>query len=220
MALFSNAKTIETKAPAKSAKKLEVQLAGLQQVAEIDALMKALAGAKVALEQDVKAQAFTEFMSLASNGTRPESFRGVEGDASASVELRKRSTMSSLSEDEVALLSKYGLKAEKMIATPKLFGINPAYAENTELLLKVEAALADIVPEDFIVVQEEKSKFVVADAVIEGAFRSKAPREVIEAVTVLALKPKLEHTDIAAIIDHVKGLITVPTTVAAAAKVA
>ena len=211
--MFKNAKAVEAPAkPAAKKAKTEIQLADLLQVAEIDALMKALASAKVALDSTVKAEAFTEFMTMAADGSRPESFRGVDGIASASVELRKRSTMSALSDDEVALLTKYGLKVEKMIATQKLFGINPKHAENEALLEKVEAALKDIVPEDFIVVQEEKSKFVVADSVIEAAFKSKAPREVIEAVTVLALKPKLEVTDIAAIIENVKDLITVPAT--------
>jgi len=220
MAMFKNAKTIEAPAAPSKAKKLEIHLTGLKQVAEIDALIKALSSVQISFKADVEAQAFTEFMTLAADGTRPESFRGFEDDASASVELRKRSTMSALSEDEVALLAKHGLKAEKMIATPKLFGINPKHAENTELLEKVEAALANIVPEDFIVVQEERSKFVVADSVIEAAFKSKAPREVIKMVTTFAVKPKLEHTDIANIIEHVKDLITVSPATTAAVKVA
>jgi O-acetyl-ADP-ribose deacetylase (regulator of RNase III) len=215
--MFKNATVISPKAPAASKKstKQEIALTGLLQLAELDAAIKALGGMKEALEQSVKAQAFDEFMDMAADGTRPESFRGVEGIASASVEMRKRSTNSALTESEVALLEAHGLKAEKVIATPKLFGINPKHAENTELLAAVEAALADIVPEDFIVIQEERSKMVVGDAVIEQAFKSKSPREVIQAVTTMALKPKLETTNIEAILADVRGMLATAPVAAA-----
>lgn len=211
--MFKNAAVLTKPAPAAAKKtKDEIALAGLEQLAELDAAIKALTGAKAAIEQTVKAAAFDEFMNLASNGKRPESFRGVDGNASASVEMRKRSTASALTDAEVELLAANGLTATKAISTPKLFGINPKHAENTELLARVEDALKDIVPEDFIVVQEERSKMVVADEVIEAAFRNKAPREVIATVTCMALKPKLNETNIEKILDDVRGMLaTTPT---------
>lgn len=207
MSMFANAKPVETKKPAgKKSAKQEVSLVGLQTMAEIDALMKALAGMKEAVEAGVKADAFDHFYSTA-DGKRPTSFRGVDGIASASVELRKRSTMSALSETEQALLTEHNVPFEKLIATQKLFGINPVYAEDTALLGKVETALSGIVPADFIVVQEERSKSVVTDATLDTAFAQRTPREVIQAITVLAVKPKLAVTDLVSIMDDVKKMI-------------
>ena len=209
MSLFKTAKaTAAPKAASKKSDKDEVALKGLQQLAEIDALMKALAGMKTTLEASVKADAFDHFFGVAqATAKRPDNFRGIDGIASASIEMRKRSTASALSEEEIALFEEHGLKVEKVVAVQKLFGINPAYASDDALLEKVSAAIESFVPADFIVVQEEKSKMVVGEATIEQAFADKAPREIIEAITVMAVKPKLETTDIAQIMDDVKALI-------------
>jgi len=207
--LFAAAgKVAAPKSPAKKADKAEVQLPGLQQLAEIDALMKALAGAKTSLEQEIKATAFQHFFDEAQEtAKRPDNFKGLDGIASASIEMRKRSTASALSEDEQKMFEANNLKFEKIVSVQQLFGINPAYASDDKLLQKVSAAIEKIVPADFIVVQEEKFKYVVGDETIEAAFKNKAPREIIEAVTVMAIKPKLESTDIATIIEDVKSLL-------------
>ena len=207
--LFAKAKTVApAKAATKKSTKDEVQLDGLQQLAEIDALIKALTAAKTTIEQSVKSDAFDHFFSLAqADAKRPENFRGIDGNASASIELRKRSTASALSDEEVALFEQHGLVVEKAVSVQKLFGINPAYASDDNLLEAVSNAIADIVPADFIVVQEEKSKNVVGDATMDKAFSIKAPREIIEAITVMAVKPKLANTDIAEILSNVKTLL-------------
>jgi hypothetical protein len=207
--LFANAKTVNpVKATKKSSTKNEVQIDGLKQLAEIDALMKALTAAKTTLEQSVKSDAFDHFFNEAQEtAKRPDNFRGIDGYASASVEMRKRATTSALSDEEVKMFEKYDLEVEKVVAVQKLFAINPSYASDDKLLQKVEEAIAQIVPVDFIVVQEEKSKNVVGEATIDKAFSSKAPREIIEAITVMAIKPKLETTDIGEIINSVKTLL-------------
>ncbi len=207
--LFGNAQPVVAKKVAgKKATKDEVQLVGLEQLTQIDALIKALSAAKLTLEADVKSAAFDHFFNEAqATAKRPDNFRGVEGDATASIEMRKRSTASALSDDEVALFESYDLVVEKSISVQKLFGINPAYAADDKLLSKVSEAISKFVPADFIVVQEEKSKNIVDEATIEKAFSIKAPREIIEAVTVMAIKPKLNNTDIGQIIDSVKTLL-------------
>ena len=209
MNLFNNAKPVDApKTPAKKADKAEVHLDNLQQLAELDALIKALSAVKANLDASVKAEAFNHFFNEAqAHAKRPDSFRGVDGTASASIEMRKRSTASALSEAEVTMLENGDLKVEKVIATQKLFGINPNYASDNNLLAKVSAALDGIVPADFIVVQEEKSKFVVGEATIEKAFAIKAPRGIIETLTVMAIKPKLETTDIGVIMENIRTLV-------------
>lgn len=209
--LFAKAKTISAP-PAKKAanKKDEVEISGLEQLAEIDALMKSLDTMRKSIAEDIKTQALDHFYKTAIViEKRPENFRGTEGIASASIELRKRSTASALNESEIALFEENGIPLEKVVATPKLFGINPIYAEDERLLERVSKALERIVPDDFIVVQEERSKTVVADSTIDDIFARirKLPRGVMDTVSVIAIKPKLETTDMKTIIEGLKSFI-------------
>lgn len=210
MGMFDKAKVV---APAKAPKKGKDQIAmpGIQQVAELDALIKSLTAIHATASANIKTAAMDKFIERA-NGKRPESFRGIDGSASASVECRKRGTNSPLNDEQVALLLANGLVAEKSISVNKMFGINPIYAEDTKLLEQVETALSDIVPEDFIVVQEEKFKHVVTDAVMDKAFKDNAPRAVLEIVSTLALKPKLDTIDIDAIMKNVRSMIKIEAT--------
>jgi len=208
--LFS--KAAATAEPKKAAKgksdKKEFVIDGLETLTQLDFVIKAATGIKASIEGPVKSTAMDIFMEeAAAHAKKPESFRGIDGKASASVELRKRSTASALSEDEVALLAKMGISAEQVILTQKLFGVNPKYAEDEKLLEKVSAAIEGIVPDDFFVVQEERSKMVVGDKALETAFSNKAPREVIEMMTTLALKPKLSNPDVVAIMDELKEVL-------------
>jgi hypothetical protein len=207
--LFKKAVALEAPIAAakKADKKEHVELKGLKELAEIDALIKSLSTIKASLEADVKGKGFDTFFEMAQNGKRPDSFRGTDGTASASVEMRKRSTASVLSDSEVDLLTSHGIKVEKKVTTQMLFAINPSYAADGELLEKVSEAISAIVPEDFIMVQEEKSSNVVSDETIEAAFAKRAPREVIKTITTMALKPKLETTDLKVILDDIKHYI-------------
>lgn len=204
MSMFANAKVVKA-AKAPKAGKVEVKMVGLQSLAEVDALIDALSALKTTLAAEVKSAAFEHFISVA-DGKRPDNFRGVEGIASASIELRKRSTTSPLGEAELALLAEHDIPAEKLVATQKMFGIDPKYTGDTALLDVVSAALEGKVPEDFIVVQEERSKTVVTDETLRVAF-SKNVRDVIAAVTVLAIKPKLDETDLGRIMDDLRAVI-------------
>lgn len=191
--MFSTAKKIEAKPTAKAKKeKLQVQLAGLSDLAKLDALIKAATAMKATIETDIKTAGFDKFMELA-GGTRPTSFEGTDGDATASVELRKRGTNSALNDDEVALLQEAGIVPFKQVVTNGLFAINPKYAEDKTLLGKVEKALGKIVPEDFIVQQEEVSKLVVSDEILDEAFRTAKAPAVLAVMTTMALKPKLSE---------------------------
>ena len=210
MSLFTKAQAQALPTAKKTAKsdKEEIHIEGLKQLAEVDALIKALTAVKVTLDASVKAEAFDHFFDTAqATAKRPDNFRGIDDYASASIELRKRSTASALSAEELEMFAKHKLAVEKVVSVQRLYGINPAYAANTTLLNKVSKAIAKIVPDDFIVVQEEQFKHVVNDATIDTAFKNKAPREIIEAITVMAIKPKLETTNIAAILDNVVMLL-------------
>lgn len=204
--LFATAQPV-TKKPAASAKKSDkdlIEMESLACYAQVDAVLKALEGVKETLSAKLKAEALPMFVERA-KGKKPESFRAVEGDASASMEMRKRTTRSALTPEEVEILEKFGVTTEKMVTTNKLFGINPKYAENMELLTKVSEAIGKIVPEDFIVVQEEVSTNVVADSTFEDAWRKGATSEIAQIVGTMAIKPKLEITDIKVLLKSVRA---------------
>ena len=195
MSIFAKAKTVQAK-PTAAAKKTkeEIAIAGIQQLAEMKAMAQSLEAAMKTIEGQVKDAGFEEFLNMKTN-TRPESFKGIDGLASCSVEMRKRGTNSALNLDEVEVLEKLGLKPFTQVVTTEMFGINPAYAADEKLMAKVSAALEKIVPEDFIVLQEGVSKKVVDDALCDAAFKM-APGEdratALRLVTTMALKPRLD----------------------------
>lgn len=207
MGMFKAAKTVATAKPAK-AEKLQVALPGLEQLAKINALMEALGGIQATLAAQCKEVGLDVLITEGNKiEKRPENFRGTDGIASASVELRKRASTSPLTPEQVALVELHGMKPFKQITTNKMYGINPVFAEDEKLLEAVEKALDGIVPDGFIVVQEEKSKMIVTDEMLDAAFKKGIPREVVETVSVMALKPKLDTTDINAILAEVSVLI-------------
>lgn len=216
--MFKDAQIIDP-TPKKKGKKGDepVSIKGLRQYAEVVALFKTLEGVKKTLEEDIKGQGFDVFFERIDGRSKPENFKGAEAGASASFEFRKRTTRSELSQDEIDLLKKFNVTVGEEELSRQMYGINPKYAGNNDLLGAVEAALKDIVPADFIVLQPRKVKYIVDDATVDSAFKLvDVPREVVEAVTTLAVKSKLDDTNIKTIIEQVKVLLGVdeekPTT--------
>lgn len=195
MSIFAKAKTVAAKPTAAAkVKKAEIEISGIQKLAEMKAMIASLEAASKTLEGEIKEAGFGEFLNMAGS-VRPESFKGVDGQASCSVEMRKRGTNSALNDAEVALLEKMGLKPFTQVITTEMFGINPIYAANDKLMEKVSKALEKIVPEDFIVLQEGVSKKVVDDALCDAAFKMPAGADrasAVRVVTTMALKPKLD----------------------------
>jgi hypothetical protein len=210
--MFSSAKAIAPAAPKKAkSTKAELPIAGLEELAMVDAFQKTLDGIRITLDRNVKGQALAHFVAhIERTGQRPESFRGIEGGASASLELRKRGSNLSLNDDQVALLAQHGIKAHREVIVPALYGINPTYAEDATLLSQVEAALAGIVPADFIVKQEERAKFTVTDEMLAEACAKKVPAEALGVLTVLGCKPKLQLTNMNRIMEFVRQLVMEP----------
>jgi len=209
MGMFDKPKTPDAPAPKKSAsKKEEVAVKGIEHLAMIHALTKTLETLGGTIEAEVKTIALDRFMAhIAATGQRPESFRGTEGIASAMLSLGRKASTTALTEAAIDLLRANGIEPEKAIITAEMFGINPAYAGDKVLLGKVEKALAKIVPEDFIILQPEVSKFVSTEEMLNTAISRKLPVDVIRTMTTLSCSPKLAVTDIAKIIDFVSSLV-------------
>ncbi len=217
--LFANAPV--AKAPPKTKVKNvkdEIEIAGVEDLAQLHAMIVTLGSVAEVLTAEVKGQMREIFIDKAVTlGKRPENFKGVEGVAVASCELRKRASTSALTEEQIKILATAGLPVGKEVAVPELFAINPAYATDTKLLEKVSRLIEKSVPADFIIKQAEISKTVVLDTTVEEAFKlgDKLTPEIFDIVGVLGFKPTLTTVNLGAIFDKMKKMI-LPATVTAA----
>lgn len=206
---FANAGKIAAapKAAAKKAKQT-TEVRGVEELAMVSALAKNLEAIAATLSADVKAQALARFMEhIKEKGTKPESFRGTEGNASASLEFRKKAANHPLSPEQVEILRAHSIEPERVDDIPELYAINPKYAGNPELMDKAEQLLRGALPDDFIVLQEARSKFIVSDATLAAACAGKLDAEVIQCVATLAVKPKLDIVNMPRILEFVSGLM-------------
>ena len=185
---------VKTEPKKKGKEKIQLQVSGLQQLTLLDALIKQASAMQATLKADINAAGFDKFVSLSGQAERPSSFEGVDGSSTASVEVRKRSSGSVLTDDEVKVLTDAGIESQTKVIQPHLFAINPKYATDESLLAKVEKALSKIVPEDFISQQLEVSRKVVSDEMLDNAFRKGASEQVLAILTTMALKPKLNES--------------------------
>jgi len=209
--MFANAKTLAATPTAKAkSKKEEIELSGLEDYALIDALIKNLEALKSGIEDQVKSDAKELFLIAADKSNKkPANFRGVDGSAEASVELRKRSTRSTLTEEEIAELELAGIPIEKIEDVTETFVINPAYVNNSALLGKIETAMKKVkgLPEDFIMKQEGQVRFVVSDETVDAVFTRNLARKFLDKVCLVALKPKLENPNLKAAIKLAEKFI-------------
>lgn len=205
--MFAKPKTVQTIAPTATKKTKESaadQVAGFEEVAAIDACIKALDGLKKLkagiLQSKLRAQLVAE--GLRTKG-KPESRKLAEGLATGAYYLRKRDTRSPLSGEELDLLSTVGktvcddsgaiVEIEGYTTTvpvqPAMLAVNPAYAEDTSLLEKLDEAVKQAkikLPDDFIIQQPAVVKIVVADEAIENLFRRSKADQVEACLDMLA----------------------------------
>jgi hypothetical protein len=199
--IFATAKKAgSTKKKGGKAEKERKAIPGLEVYSKLDALEKNIAALKevARLKVDILVRELFIDKALAT-GTKPESFRGYEGTAEASVEYRKRSTASALNDVEKELLKTFNIPTEEVADRPETFIINPAYAKDNALLKKVGAALKKVdLPEDFLQVQEATIKTVVTNETLAAVFTTKK-LEVVEAlfsvVGLTAYKPVVADFD-------------------------
>jgi len=205
--LFSNAKTI--KAPATEGRKPKVEtveVTGLERFAAINAAITALSALAAVEEAAIKADMTERFVELGSKTHEvPDNYKGVEGKATASMQLKIRCSASALSSEDQTILKKNNVPFSTKVKTQEAFLINPAYNGNMKLLEKVEKALSKVdLPEDFLLRQEEVSTQIVTRETLEEVFK-KTPA-VIEAlipvVSTLAVSAKIEG-DFWSILDEI-----------------
>jgi len=187
--------------------KTEIEIQGLEDYAIIDSLIKSLEAVKDSYSEPVKSQA-REFFLESDGGKKPSNPRGVEGIAEASIELRKRSTRSTLSDEEVALLTANDVPFEVIEDTAELTAFNPEVLKNPALVKVIEKALEKIPgAETFFVKQEQVARRVVSDDSVSAVFSKGLAKELLDVVTVLAIKAKLNAPADKKAIELVKKIL-------------
>lgn len=132
------------------------------------------------------------------------------------------------SADEAEELKKAGIPLETVEIQQELFGINPKYINNIEMMTKVETVLEQLgLPSDFFFKQDQVKKEVVSDASVAAVFaligrsKDKSADELaplVGMVTTQAIKAKLVSTDMAKVIAAVKPHLVGETEAEAATK--
>lgn len=209
--LFEKAKASPVKPTKKPTKpsKARIGVAGIERhaaLAVIAASIKTLEETEAASVKDSVLDYFvTEGMAKV---RRPENFRGVEGDAETSCELRRRTSRSVLTEDEIEILEAHKIPLEERDVVVEAFIVNPNYTQDMGLLKKVSKALEGIVPDDFFQMQSEKT-MVVSDETIDEIFKLKNKDDLekcLKIATTTALKPTLDPEKALVIVAEALGL--------------
>jgi hypothetical protein len=189
--LFEQAAPATTKGKAK-AKTNSVPVEGLEMVASLKVVQEAVSALSEVFEGEVKVYMNETFVEQgASLHRRPENFHGEEGEADASLQMRKRMTTSKLGEDEVTALTDHGIPFATVAGS---FQINPKYVEDAALMKKINSALVKVagIPDDFF--EAVPGKSVVTDETVDTLFQKS--RTVIAAllpmVTTLGIRAKLK----------------------------
>jgi len=204
---FKTAEVI--KAPEKKdpkSDKIEHAIKGLSDYAHVDAVIKNLTTLRETLGEDIN----TKMKKIFKTGEkRPDNFRGIDGTASASCEMRRRASSSPLTTEERAAFDAAEIPYETLDVVPQRYIVNPKWAGDEKLLEKISAALAKIpgMPDDFIQLQEGSKKYVVTEESINTVYEKKLTDRFFTMVSVLAIKAKLEKTDVKASIKVVKEII-------------
>lgn len=212
---FGSAKKIGTPASAVKTKGKDrevVELANIEQLAHLHAIVKAAAGAIKAIEGTLKEEVLDMFMTrIQVDGQKPSSIDAREGLAVVNLQFKKRAITSPLTVDElrtmaraagckvdddsemeeiVKVLKNKDLVCGENIKTQKLFAINPEFATDEKLMDRVEKLLVKNGLDHIMVVQDEVKTFVVSEALMSEACKKKN-LELIRPCAVLAFKPTL-----------------------------
>jgi len=218
---FANAKVLKTATASKKKCEVQISMPGLKELAALDTMIKALTTLKETVEMDVKTAACVHFVKIGiEKKGRPENYNAIETftnngedfDATASIQLRKRSEVSALSDDEVQILTENNLPYNETSKIANTYVINPKYFNNQEILTKVEDALKGVegLPEDFIMEQEGVTKRVVDETALDEVFKLSQEKvlEILPILTTLAVKPKF-NADMKIALEVVEELMAI-----------
>ncbi len=199
--LFTSAKTVAAKtSKAKKATAPAIDIEGLENYAALDALEKAVKTLKETARAAVNTAAKDVFVDAGTKiNAKPENFKGKEGNATASIELKKRSSASGLSDIEIEQLAKAGIPTEEVADRDETYIFNIAHldwlAKNGAAVSKALVKLG--APADIIQLQEASKKTVTTTESLDVLFTkpAKIVNELLTIVGTIAIKPSFEDQD-------------------------
>jgi hypothetical protein len=205
-------------APNKKASTKElIEMRHVKKIGALDWLITAATTLKDTFMGELKADMAEHFVDAGcTKKGRPDNFTGVEDNATASCQLRLKSSRSVLTDDEVALCEEMGVPYTVSDITTETFIFNPAYLGNAKLMAQIEAALAKIpgLPSDIIQHQAGKAVRIATDASIDAAFKL-SPEKcalILPVVTTMAVSPKFEVVggNIAPVMAEIASIMNTP----------
>jgi hypothetical protein len=167
---------ITAKKPSKKTDRPEIEIEGIYNLAALDMVLADVKAAREELETEVKAAARAEFVRQGTaSKCQPENFRGLEKGASASMEMRKRSNRSALSEEEIALCDELGIEYVEHEEVIETFVINPTYLTDAKVMAALEKVVGDAVrqhrlPLDILQKQEGVKRTILVDTALASLF--------------------------------------------------
>lgn len=188
--MFEAAKKVEkkTKKPAAKKGKATVEIKGLRLLAAIKTVMKSLEATADTLDGELKEKTTEHFVvEGAKTGTKPANFPGIEENAEANCQLRKRTSRSVLTDAEVELLKEHGVPFDTSEDITTTYIINPEYKDDEKLLGRVSDALAGVegMPKNFLQYQEGTPARTVTDESVAAAFATKDEDTIRQLLTVV-----------------------------------
>jgi hypothetical protein len=152
------------------------EIPGLRAVAALSEASDILAAIAALKTAPVKAAGLDYFISEGRRtGEVPANFQGIEGEASASIQLRAKGTNEALAPEAVQLLNEAGVPVARFVALPRTYIVNPELAGDEKLVAKAGKALAAAgLPIGFIQLQEEISWDVVDKDALRAIFHQAA----------------------------------------------
>ena len=179
---FGGVGVIEAKKPSKKTDAKEIVTKGILKLAAYDVVMDTLKVERADLETDIKGTAKALAIEVGcATKVRPDNYTGTEDKASASIEVRKRSSNSKLSDEEITNCKEWGIETQVVEDTVEAFVINPeADAKHMAALEKLigDAIKAGKLPSTIILKQEGVKRTLLADNALDTLFTK--PRDVVE----------------------------------------
>jgi hypothetical protein len=201
MAIFNKQNKVEVAKP-KTAKKgaEEISIANLEGFAALTKVSKALKTVEATMSAALKIDINDVFIGQGIQfSKRPDNFKGIDGMAAASCQLKALPSTSGISVENQERLKKAGIPLKEIDTVTETFILNPKYAENAEVMNKMEKALAKLgLPEDLFLHQSNKRVVCDGDVTIDAIFNIKNASgdtdralilEMLPLVTTMAIKP-------------------------------
>ena len=197
-----NASQTEVKDKSSRTVKVDAEISDLREYAALKYASKMIETELDTLKQSVNEQAFDRFVETRS----PKSFKGSEGDTTGSLQLRRRTSRSHLTDADRELLEKHDVGTK--FAESSHFYIKREASDNDELMGRIAEALeaADINIDE--VFGHTGDKYIVAETALDDAMKIEDEddrRAVLGVVGTQAARVSFggSHDDMLAILDDV-----------------